>query len=746
MNKLFKERLDYIDLLRLFFCLSVLFYHLGVFKGGFYSVCGFFVISGYLLCRSLDKDDLDLFKHYKKRFIKLYIPLIATVFSVILACRIFDVFWVTMKPEVTSILCGYNNYYQISVGSDYFARSEETPFVHLWYISILLQFELVFPLLFAFFRWVRKKSKSFDASVFVLFLLTASIIYFYVSFAQNDISAAYYGSLERTYSFLFGVFIYLLKKSKINEDQKKVKGLKKAVFFIILVSMAAAMFCIGSDTEYMAELMLLFTVLTAVEMFLACDIGKEDSVFFVPVRLAASVTYEIYLIHYPVIVIWNSFFYGMFTTDLNAIYVFMIVAVIAVFLHALFSVRSRWANPILVLLCVVLGFTTTYGGVLYALEKDHTEEMNALKAQLAEEEVEMQRHQAEYLDKLNDENKKWEEILSIYEDEDYADKKADSVRLCGIGDSVLLGASPALYDTFRDFYCDAVVSRPGLYARDIMADMYYRGILTDAVLLHIGSNGGLWEPQMYDIMDFVNSHDIQLFWVTVTNNRSKDVHCNEGIREMCSIYENAHLIDWEVLSAGHSEWMREDFLHMNMDGAYVYASYVYDAVHGYYRDKFEKERQKVLNEYDESENKKYSFFGGDVIYSLSSGLTESFPEASFVRVDDYPSMKTIAEEEKENGTLARNVVVLLDGSFAIEEKDLLDFKEYLDDRNIYYVTLFSDDYEDFRFPDENRYVCLSEKFSDRKECFHSDRVHLNEKGVYESIEIIKELINKESSD
>ena len=92
-------RYEYIDVLRTVLCIAVLLYHLELLKGGFFAVCGFLTMSGYFLTRSLDKNDLSLRRHYGKRLKTIYLPLIVTGFSTLLACKVFDIFWVTMKPE-----------------------------------------------------------------------------------------------------------------------------------------------------------------------------------------------------------------------------------------------------------------------------------------------------------------------------------------------------------------------------------------------------------------------------------------------------------------------------------------------------------------------------------------------------------------------------------------------------------------------------------------------------------------------
>ncbi len=727
-----KKRLDYIDLLRVVFCLSVLFYHLGVMKGGFLSVCGFFVLSGYFITASLDKEDLNVFSYYKKRIKQLYLPLAVIVLSVILLCSVLDVFWVTLKPETTSILAGYNNYYQISVNNDYFARTEDSPFTHLWYISILIQFEIIYPLIFLLVKRINRNKKRVDPLILTLLILVAGIIYFYVSYSVNNISIAYYGSVERIYSFAFGIFAYYLKKNGSSGGNIKIK---KAAFAVILLFMCAGMYIFDSSDLLMPELMILYSLLTMTEVLLAAGIGETGCAIFKAIRTVSSMTYEIYLIHYPLMVIMNRAWYSNPPKDLQFMGVLFFSLAAAFVFHTLFGVSSK-SNPLIILACCVLGFVTIYGGCLYVLEKDHTEEMKALEEQLTQEEQNIHDRQEEYLARLSEENMKWDELMLSYGDEDYAEKAASAVRVCGIGDSVLLGASPYLYSAFDNFYCDAVVSRPGLYVRDIMAAMKRNGILQEAVLVHIGSNGGLWAPQMNDIVNFVNANNLQLFWVTVTNDRSYSVYCNSGIRERCAGYDNIHLIDWEVLSAGHSDWFVGDGIHVNGYGGPKYAKFVYDAIHGYYVEKFEEERQKVLSEIEEAESRRYSFYGGDMLANLNKGLSELYPESTFRLLQNKEAGEIIKllSEDAENRTLAKNVVILTDHSFALNESDIPKLRRIMEGKNLLIVSMSGND----QFLVEGaEYLSVKDELEDFRHYLHSDRLHLNEEGVKTVLELIR---------
>ncbi|MBO4359279.1 MAG: acyltransferase, partial [Eubacteriaceae bacterium] len=111
-----KTRYRYLDVLRAVLCTAVLCYHLGILRGGYLAVCGFFVLSGYLSANSLSSaGDIRLGRWYASRFRRLYLPLAITAFLTVGVVSLFpDIIWVSLKPETTSVLLGYDNFWQIS--------------------------------------------------------------------------------------------------------------------------------------------------------------------------------------------------------------------------------------------------------------------------------------------------------------------------------------------------------------------------------------------------------------------------------------------------------------------------------------------------------------------------------------------------------------------------------------------------------------------------------------------------------
>ena len=80
---------------------------------------------------------------WKSLLFKAGILLIVVFITISVISLLPSIKWLNLKPETTSVLLGYNNFWQLSANLDYFARHVNSPFIHLWYIGILLQFDLI---------------------------------------------------------------------------------------------------------------------------------------------------------------------------------------------------------------------------------------------------------------------------------------------------------------------------------------------------------------------------------------------------------------------------------------------------------------------------------------------------------------------------------------------------------------------------------------------------------------------------
>ncbi|MBQ3921254.1 MAG: acyltransferase, partial [Firmicutes bacterium] len=224
-KKAAKPRNINLDILRVILCAAVLFYHLGLLKGGYLAVCSFFALSGYLSCRSmLGRDAKEILKHYPARLLKLYLPLAAVVFiTLLVVTRLPEIVWLSMKPESTSVLLGYNNFWQIGANLDYFARHTESPFMHFWYIAILLQFELVFPLIYGILRFVEKKiSRGLAGFLIVAAAAAATGLFLYMALSgKYSAMEVYYSTQSRVFSLLWGVAACWVSRGREGKHEEK---------------------------------------------------------------------------------------------------------------------------------------------------------------------------------------------------------------------------------------------------------------------------------------------------------------------------------------------------------------------------------------------------------------------------------------------------------------------------------------------------------------------------------------------
>ena len=234
-----KNYLNDIGFIRVFACIAILLYHMNILKGGYLLVCTFFVLTGYLSCKScFNKDKFSFKEYYLNKLKKIYLPLLIVVFISISAISLFpSINWFNLKPETTSVLLGYNNFWQLNANLDYFARHVSSPFMHLWYMGIILQFDLIFPFIYLLFKKIGDKVNKLLPSILLVIITSVFTIIFYISSLDSNIMTTYYHTLTRIFSILFEVsleFVHYFYKEKTPIIFKN-KIINRIVFYTYLV-------------------------------------------------------------------------------------------------------------------------------------------------------------------------------------------------------------------------------------------------------------------------------------------------------------------------------------------------------------------------------------------------------------------------------------------------------------------------------------------------------------------------------
>ena len=308
-----------IDGLRFLALIGVLGYHLFPrrVQGGFFGVVLFFVISGFLSgvsCADYAKDkSFRLGKYYKDRAIRIYIPLIVVIFVTMgVMTYFFPIKLANSQQEIISILLGYNNYWQLHMNADYFANiAQNSPFTHLWYIAILIQFELLWGIVTYFYVKI-KKAQTYKNFMLVFWIIT--ILSFFVmpimALSGVDITAMYYRTSSRIFSLLAGALMGIYYGRGYIFLPYRNKAIAHITMTECILITIVMYFAIPGSSKYvylfgMAFYTLLCCLMTQILLYrknrVSMVIGNK--IF----KGISKYSYEIYLWQYPVIFIVNQF-------------------------------------------------------------------------------------------------------------------------------------------------------------------------------------------------------------------------------------------------------------------------------------------------------------------------------------------------------------------------------------------------------------------------------------------------------
>lgn len=736
-----KEKKYYrsLDIIRVVSCIAVLLYHLDILKGGYLAVCTFFVLSGYLSCvKEFRKEKFSLLKYYKDRFFHIYLPLLVVVFLTVFAISIFsDITWLNLKPETTSVLFGYNNFWQLGANLDYFTRSITSPFMHFWYIAILLQFDLVFPFIYIIFKKIGESFHKLITCELLVLLSIIGMIYFFRMSEEENIMIVYYDTFTRLFSLVLGLTVGFIHSFYKPFVISKNKMLNTFIFFVYLILLIISFFVVESDSNIFAIVMILVSLVTCRLIdYGTLVLNETKNVFDKILKYLASISYEVYLFQYPVIYLLSTFAFDKTTSIFIAI---LITFVCSVILH--FAFKKNISNKVLLvtkyLVCVVILALSLLGFKDYVLAKDNSEEMRLLEDQLSQNEEMLKKKQEEYAQRMKEENDKWESMLSEIENGEEALKDVvANLPVVGIGDSVLLGATTSLYKQFPKGYFDGKVSRTDYELNPILLDLKSKNMLGDVVIINLGTNGDCKDRCKPEIIKTLKNKKV--FWVNVTNDYQ--VHVNSRIEKIANENDNIYLVDWVEASKGHKEYFVADGIHLTYSGREAYTKTIYDEIYKVYLDEYNAKKEEILKKHEEEEKNKITFIGNDLILNSLNKLSTTFDSAKFVTDKDYTfdSLKKEIQSSIDNNTLTYRVVFGFDNSLRLSDSKIKELVSLCEDHDIYFVLTDSN----IKNIDGATYIKFYEDINSNLDYLMVDKIHLSEKGNTALSDKLNEVLNK----
>ena len=628
-----KRYIPAIDGLRAFAVFAVILYHMGIpwAKGGLLGVTVFFVISGYLITGLLTAEwestrTINLPQFWLRRVRRLF-PAIVTVIVVMAAVFAFasPLLLTKMRPDIIPGLFWFENWWYIFRDLSYFeAAGAPSPLTHFWSLAIEEQFYLVWPILLLGAFKAGAKKKNVRRACLVLAVISAVAMAVMYDPA-GDPSRVYYGTDTRAFSLLIGAWLsfawpgaQLTDKGTRNVPATSVRALDAAGVVAFLGIVAMCVFVSGYAHFMYYGGLVLCSVLSAVVIAV---LAHPRSMF---ARVAASKplvwigqrSYGMYLWHFPIIELLEPRNATMLPWWIHLVEIALVIVISHLSYQYIetpirkqgfrvFFNQLRRRTPALVAsgLVVVIALVGIIAVPPVSEGGAAPDEQRVMSATLKKPLVD-----------------------GVYD-------------VVVVGDSVSLGANEQLNEAFPHGLIDTEGNRQIYEVIPVFEDYIKQGIVGDTVVFSLSTNGYAEPVELEQLMSLCGP-DRSVYFVNI---RVPDDRCepnNAAIQDCVDKHDNAHLLDWYSLSAGHDDWLSEDGIHLNGDGRDEFVRLIVDGI-GYAP--------------PDGENTKYdvTVIGDVVTLDAADQLAKLFPNG-IVDCSDVRNAKTVTEAFK--GYLDKGVV------------------------------------------------------------------------------------------
>ncbi|MDN4572017.1 hypothetical protein DBB29_00780 [Pandoraea cepalis] len=293
-----------VDGLRALAVLLVVACHAGwhQLSGGFIGVDIFFVISGFVVTRSIsDAQEAGRFR-FRDFYIRRAKRLVPALFLMMATTFVFSVVFLIPDDAMEvaknmAYVAGFASNVYLAKMTGYFApTAEQQPLLHTWSLSVEEQFYLVFPLVLFALRHARPRVKvaAFTA------LGLASLAWSEVA-VHGGAPGAYYFSQYRAFEFILGVLVALIGQ------WKNAGVIREVVVAMCLFAILACAYFIGGK-PFPGVWALLPTAPAAMLIFFGRDSKIARGVLANRVALWIGLrSYGIYLWHWPVLFAFRRF-------------------------------------------------------------------------------------------------------------------------------------------------------------------------------------------------------------------------------------------------------------------------------------------------------------------------------------------------------------------------------------------------------------------------------------------------------
>lgn len=628
------RRVAGLDGLRVIAILGIVLYHANPtwIPGGFFGVTVFFVITGYLFTLSVQREiarsgSIEYGRLIVKRAVRLWPTMLAVVgVTVILSAIRAPYLLPKIQADALPALLFFENIFYIVRNVSYFAAAgAPSPLTHFWYLGVVMQFYIVWPLVVLLFSRVLPSRRN--ACIAVCILILASSIAMWLRFDPTaDTARIYYGPDTRAAELLAGALLAIATGGRGLRLERLVPALRERgvsavtydlIAFVSLLVIVVMMFVFNGYSHFVYRGGILIAAILAA-LLVGCVSRPNHTivgrVLGVPLLAEAGKRgYALYLWHYPLFIILNP---ASDTTPLpwwGWVLEFALIGVLSELSYQFLEktparplspiptfagprdarsqrgvshsrlTRGLLAQPLPRLVMEGVGVVAVIVLMFVPL---NAETANTPQAVAVGQESALT-SQAKSLESYDESGTyfagtafdgAFSSINNVSYDVD-TETGATDAKVILVGDSVPAGAVNQFNTIFPNGYIDAVVGRqiyegPDVYAQDVAA-----GHDGDVVVWSLGDNGVATEDQVRALIEAVDPGK-RVYLVTARVPLALQDINNSLFKQVAAEYDNCEVIDWYETSAGHDEYFWDDGTHLRPEGADAYVLMLRAAITG----------------------------------------------------------------------------------------------------------------------------------------------------------------------
>lgn len=612
-----------LDGLRAIAILSVVFYHFSFSwsKGGFLGVDVFFVLSGYLVTSKIlsSREDFKVRTFWKNRLLRIlpsaYLMIIVTVLWVILFNhKLLN----NLIGDAISSITYTTNWWFIFHKLSYFdSFGSPSPLKHIWFLAVQEQFYILWPFILIIGLKITKNTRKLSKVIFTGALLSAALMGILYN-PTVDPSRVYYGTDTRAFELLIGSFLAVVlanKKpftKKVSIKHKKLLNLISIITFSIFI-LSAVFIDEYNEFLYRGGLFL-FSLNTA--LLIACICHPKGILGHLlswrPLKWIGTRSYEIYLWHYPIMVLSTPVYEIGNPSYLRVFFQLTITCIIAELSYRFIELPIKKIGlrgyynylatnyferkpskidketstivSILVIMSLTIGITSIVKIKLnlknanaYSSEINTEQSSENKDSNISSDEKDMSLPTKDNkLGSSNNSEANSNEQSSVIPNKNNEENSPPAIKeykeILAIGDSIMLDITKDLKKKYNNIVIDGKIGRQMSEAITLASKYAAFNASDKAVIIQLGTNGYFTEKQIDELLDsFSKAH---VFLVNTRVPRSWESKVNKLLKEKAEERENVTLIDWYSVASKNPGYFEPDGVHLKPKGAEALVSLI----------------------------------------------------------------------------------------------------------------------------------------------------------------------------